>query len=92
MIHVLVERGVLNYDTRLVELWPEFGAHGKETATLRHVLTHSVGVPAIPADTTLEMFGDPTAMADLIAGAAWPACTPRCWTRSTGSGWFHPRG
>jgi CubicO group peptidase (beta-lactamase class C family) len=26
-------------------VWPKFGAHGKATATLRHVLTHSVGVP-----------------------------------------------
>ncbi|GLY81436.1 hypothetical protein [Actinoallomurus iriomotensis] len=24
------------------------GAHGKTTATLRHVLTHSAGVPAMP--------------------------------------------
>ena len=43
--HVLVERGALDYDTPIVELWPEFGAHGKENATLRHVLTHTVGVP-----------------------------------------------
>ncbi len=46
--HLLVRTGVLGYDTPLVDLWPEFGAHGKATATLRHVLTHSVGVPAMP--------------------------------------------
>src|SRR4028119_744743 len=28
--HVLVERGLFGYDTPVVELWPEFGAHGKE--------------------------------------------------------------
>src|SRR4028119_871344 len=33
--HVLVERGAFDYDTPIVELWPEFGAHGKETATGR---------------------------------------------------------
>ena len=32
--HVLVERGQFDYDTRIVELWPEFGAHGKERATV----------------------------------------------------------
>ncbi|WP_280273989.1 serine hydrolase domain-containing protein [Nocardia wallacei] len=48
--HLLVGRGVVGYDTRLVELWPEFGAHGKEFATLRHVLTHSAGIPAMPRD------------------------------------------
>lgn len=48
--HLLVGTGVIGYDTPLVELWPEFGAHGKESATVRHVLTHSTGVPAMPRD------------------------------------------
>jgi CubicO group peptidase (beta-lactamase class C family) len=48
--HLLVRTGAVGYDTPVVDLWPEFGAHGKETATLRHVLTHSVGVPAMPRD------------------------------------------
>jgi CubicO group peptidase (beta-lactamase class C family) len=52
--HVLVDRGLFGYDTPVVELWPEFGAHGKESATVRHVLTHTVGVPSIPDDTTPE--------------------------------------
>jgi CubicO group peptidase (beta-lactamase class C family) len=46
--HLLVRTGAVGYDTPLVTLWPEFGTPGKATATLRHVLTHSVGVPAIP--------------------------------------------
>nr|WP_308403368.1 serine hydrolase domain-containing protein [Streptomyces sp. Tu102] len=46
--HLLVRDGVVGYDTPVADVWPEFGAHGKETATLRHVLTHSVGVPAMP--------------------------------------------
>ncbi|MES9606936.1 serine hydrolase [Actinomadura sp. NPDC000929] len=47
--HLLVGSGAIGYDTPVVEVWPEFGAHGKAAATLRHVLTHSVGVPAMPA-------------------------------------------
>ena len=46
--HLLVRTGAVGYDTRLVDLWPTFGTHGKAAATLRHVLTHSVGVPAMP--------------------------------------------
>ncbi len=46
--HLLVRTGAVGYDTPVVDLWPEFGALGKATATLRHVLTHSVGVPAMP--------------------------------------------
>ncbi|MFE7223672.1 serine hydrolase domain-containing protein [Nocardioides sp. NPDC057577] len=46
--HLLVGKGLVGYDTPVAEVWPEFGVHGKESATLRHVLTHTVGVPAMP--------------------------------------------
>ncbi len=65
--HVLAERGLFGYDTPVVELWPEFGAHGKENATVRHVLTHTVGVPGIPADTTPEDLCDWEGMCAAIA-------------------------
>jgi CubicO group peptidase (beta-lactamase class C family) len=39
LTHMLVERDVFGYDTTIAKLWPEFGAHGKETVTVRHVLT-----------------------------------------------------
>ena len=54
LVHMLVERGLFGYDTRVAELWPEFAAHGKEKVTLRHVLTHTAGVPGIPLTTTVE--------------------------------------
>jgi len=69
VVHLLVERRVLSYDTPIVELWPEFGAHGKEKATLRHALTHAVGVPGVPADTTPEDLCDWHKMCALIADA-----------------------
>ncbi|WBB61762.1 serine hydrolase [Streptomyces sp. WMMC500] len=46
--HLLVGAGEVAYDTRVADLWPRFGTRGKETATLRHVLTHTAGVPAMP--------------------------------------------
>jgi CubicO group peptidase (beta-lactamase class C family) len=53
LAHILVERGLFGYDTPIAELWPEFAAHGKQAATVRHALTHTVGVPAVPRDTTV---------------------------------------
>ncbi len=67
VVHVLVERGLFDYDTPIVELWPEFGAHGKEAATVRHALTHTVGVPALPPDTTPEDVCDWEKMCSVIA-------------------------
>ncbi|NIK54765.1 serine hydrolase domain-containing protein [Kribbella shirazensis] len=65
VVNVLVDRGVLDYDRPIVEIWPEFGAHGKDKATLRHVLTHSVGLPALPSDTTRKTL---PGQADRLAG------------------------
>lgn len=67
--HVLVERGLFDYDTPIVELWPEFGARGKERVTVRHALTHTVGVPGIPADTTPEDLCDWEKMCAVISDA-----------------------
>src|SRR4051794_23268764 len=54
IVHILVERGVFGYDTRIAEVWPEFGAQGKERVTVRHALQHTAGLPGIGTDTTVE--------------------------------------
>ncbi|MFD7308212.1 serine hydrolase domain-containing protein [Promicromonospora sp. NPDC059942] len=65
--HVLVERGELDHDLRIADVWPEFAAHGKGGATLRHVLMHSVGVPAPPYTTTVGDLCDWDRMCRLLA-------------------------
>ena len=67
--HMLAERGLFRYDTPVVDLWPEFGAHGKQKVTVRHVLCHSAGVPAIPLTTTMEDLCDWDKMCAAIADA-----------------------
>ncbi|MET0865459.1 MAG: serine hydrolase domain-containing protein [Nakamurella sp.] len=67
LLHVLVEQGALDYDTPIARWWPEFAARGKGSATLRHLLTHAAGVPAIPADTTIEQLSDWRHMCAVIA-------------------------
>ena len=67
VIHVLAERGALDYDTRIVELWPEFGAHGKDRATVRHALSQSLGVPGLPPGLTVEDLTDWEKMCAVIA-------------------------
>jgi CubicO group peptidase (beta-lactamase class C family) len=69
VVHVLAERGALDYDTPIVELWPEFGAHGKHTATVRHALSQSVGVPGLPPGLTVEDMCDWDKMCAIIAAA-----------------------
>ncbi len=67
LVHMLAERGLFGYETPVAELWPEFAAHGKQGVTIRHVLTHSAGVPGIPLTTTLGDLCDWDRMCAAIA-------------------------
>ncbi len=49
LVHQIVERGGLTYDTPIAKVWPEFAANGKEDITLRQALTHSSGLPHMPS-------------------------------------------
>ncbi|UBU14863.1 serine hydrolase domain-containing protein [Nonomuraea gerenzanensis] len=81
LVHVLAERGALDYDLRIADVWPEFGAHGKGEATLRHAMTHAAGVPGLPPDLTPADLCDWQRMCALIAGARpW-------WEPGTGTGY-----
>ena len=51
-MHVLAEKHKLDYDMLITKVWPEFGAHGKDRATLRHALSHQTGVPQTPVGYT----------------------------------------
>ncbi|MEX2394205.1 MAG: serine hydrolase domain-containing protein [Actinomycetota bacterium] len=46
-LHMAMERAGLSYDTPVAKVWPEFGASGKDTITIAHLLTHQAGVPQI---------------------------------------------
>jgi len=65
--HVLVERGALEYDMPIVDVWPEFGSHGKDAVTLRHVLLHTAGLPGLPVDTTVADLVDWDHMCAVLA-------------------------
>ncbi len=43
-VHLLADRGQIDYDAPVATYWPRFAQHGKERVTVRHVLTHSAGL------------------------------------------------
>eukprot|EP00899_Mesostigma_viride_P006637 jgi/Mesvir1/15975/Mv08284-RA.1 len=47
MAHMLVDQGLMTYDTPVCKVWPAFGAHGKEDITLAHVLSHTSGLASV---------------------------------------------
>ncbi|NKI15991.1 beta-lactamase family protein [Spongiibacter sp. KMU-166] len=68
-LHIQVDRGLVDYDARVADYWPEYAANGKGATTVRDVLTHRAGVPQMPDAVTPELMCDwewmTTAIADL---------------------------
>ena len=45
-MHLLADRGLLDFDAPVATYWPEFAQNGKEKVLVRHILTHTSGLPA----------------------------------------------
>jgi CubicO group peptidase (beta-lactamase class C family) len=46
-IHIIVERGRIDLDAPVSRYWPEFAAAGKDGVTVRMLLSHRAGLPAV---------------------------------------------
>jgi CubicO group peptidase (beta-lactamase class C family) len=57
-LHILADRGQIDYDAPVVRYWPEYGMHGKARTTVRDVLTHRACVPQMPDGVTPERMCD----------------------------------
>ena len=77
VIHLLAARDQLTYDTPVADVWPEFAAHGKDRITVRHVLTHTAGIPQMPPDVNPGRLCDWEGMCGAIAALRplWEAGT-----------------
>nr|WP_272492514.1 serine hydrolase domain-containing protein [Pseudomonas sp. TMW22091] len=71
----LVEEGKLELDVPVARYWPEFAASGKQAITLRQLLSHRAGLPAIRQMLPREALYDWQTMVDALA-AEEPWWTP----------------
>lgn len=71
----LVGEGKLHLDEPVAHLWPEFAAAGKENITLRQLLCHQAGLPALRYLMPAEALYDWQSMTDALA-AEEPWWTP----------------
>ncbi len=67
--HLLADRGFLDLDALVGDYWPEFAVNGKEKATVRMMLNHSVGVPALRERLADGVCRDWDHMVEAIAAA-----------------------
>lgn len=66
----LVGEGKLELDAPVARYWPEFAAAGKEKITLRHLLSHQAGLPALRQMLPAEALYDWQAMTTALAAEA----------------------
>ena len=78
---LLADRGELDFGAPVAKYWPEFAQAGKEAVEVRHLMSHSAGVPSWEQPvTTLDICDWEKATALLAAQAPW-------WTPGTASGY-----
>ncbi len=51
--HMLVDRGLIDLDAPVARYWPEFAQQGKEKITVRQLMSHQAGLPAVDGDREL---------------------------------------
>lgn len=79
----LVDRGRIDYATRVSAVWEAFGANGKDRLTLAEALSHQSGVPGISEEMDPSDWFDRETMERRVAEAE------PLWAPGDGSG-YHP--
>ena len=76
---VLVDRGALDPDAPVATYWPEFAAAGKDKVLVRHLLSHTAGLP--------DWDGSVEDLYDWPAATARLAARPPRWEPGTAAGY-----
>ena len=45
--NMLIDRGLVDPNARVIDYWPEFGRNGKEKTLVRHFLDHTAAIPVL---------------------------------------------
>jgi CubicO group peptidase (beta-lactamase class C family) len=78
---ILADRGELDLSAPVSTYWPEFGAAGKEKVLVRHLLSHTAGLPDWPGRMVAEDLYDWTAVTERLAAL------PTQWEPGTAAGY-----
>ena len=74
-VAVAASQGLISYDARVADYWPEFAQAAKGPITVRQLLSHQAGLPVLDQAPTLDDVSDPAKLSAMLAAQA-PAWTP----------------
>ena len=80
-LHVLADRGQVDYEAPVATYWPEFAQAGKERITIRQLLAHQAGMSRVPPGVSADDYVDWDRVVTPLA-AMEPA-----WEPGTGAGY-----
>jgi CubicO group peptidase (beta-lactamase class C family) len=88
-VAVAASRGLIDYDAKVADYWPDFAQAGKGAITVRQLLGHQAGLPIITPALTLADIADPEKLSKKIAAQAplWPPGTRHGYHAIT-LGWY----
>ena len=69
-IHLLADRGEVDIDRPVAAYWPEFAQNGKAHTSIRMVLDHTAGLPALRDEMKADCLTDHDYMVRMIGRAA----------------------
>jgi CubicO group peptidase (beta-lactamase class C family) len=64
---MLIDRGLLDPNAPVAKYWPEFAQAGKESVLVRHILSHTAGLPALDKPVPMETLYDWNKVVKLLA-------------------------
>ena len=72
-LHILADRGQIEYEQSVAKYWPEFAANGKGKVTVAQAMSHQAGLHAVPTPLKVSFVSDWQGGLDYIANGipAW---------------------
>jgi len=75
---LLIQEGKISPADKIVKYVPEYGANGKESTTIEHLLIHTAGIPAAPG--SFKDWGDRKRRLERFAQWRAPISSPSART------------
>ena len=80
-LHILADRGLIEYEQPVAKYWPEFAANGKGKVTVAQAMSHQAGLHAVPIPFTIDF------VSNWQAGLDWIANGTPAWEPGTATGY-----
>lgn len=90
VMHMLADQGLLDFEAPVAHYWPEFAQNGKAAVRIRHLLTHTAGLPAPSQKVPDDALYDWAAMTRALEQSSlWWEPGTRCGYQAATFGWLN---